>query len=213
MSQLAFVIELDRCIGCKGCQVACKMENGTALGSDRIKVRQIGPTGIYPNLQMYFLPTMCQQCADPACVRVCPSGAVYKNFSDGIVRIETAKCIGCKSCNQECPYHVNTFSEMRRTMDKCTICLEAREVGEKPACVRNCSGKALHFGDIEDPNSEVSKLIKEAGEEHVYSLRDFGNGPSTRYILKNAQWLDILPQELDVVSFGKEGKVYYEYEQ
>jgi Fe-S-cluster-containing dehydrogenase component len=98
-------------------------------------------------------------------------------------------------------------------MDKCTICLEAREEGEKPACVRNCSGRALHYGDIEDPNSEVSKLIKEAGEGNVYSLRDFGNGPSTRYILKNAQWLDILPQELDVVSFGKEGKVYYEYEQ
>ena len=67
--QLAFVIEVDRCIGCKGCQVACKMENGTALGSDRIKVRKVGPIGTYPNLQMYFLPTMCQQCADPVCVR------------------------------------------------------------------------------------------------------------------------------------------------
>ena len=68
--QLAFVIEVDRCIGCKGCQVACKMENGTALGSDRIKVRKVGPIGTYPNLQMYFLPTMCQQCEDPVCVRV-----------------------------------------------------------------------------------------------------------------------------------------------
>ena len=95
-------------------------------------------------------------------------------------------------------------------MDKCTICAEARENGEKPACVRNCSGRALHFGDINDPNSEVSKLIEEAGEGHVFSLRDFGNGPSTRYILKNAQWQDILPQELDVVSFERGGK-YYEH--
>ena len=207
MKQYAFVIELDRCIGCKGCQVACKMENGTTLGSDRTKVRAVGPTGTFPNLEMYFLPTMCQQCENPVCVRVCPSGAVYKSREDGVVRIDSMKCIGCHSCNQECPYHANTFSEMRRSMDKCTLCAEARERGEEPACVRNCSGRALHFGDINDPESEVSRLIREAGEGHVFRLRDFGNGPSTRYILKHAQWQDVLPPELDEVSFGKGGRV------
>ena len=212
MKQYAFVIELDRCIGCKGCQVACKMENGTDLGSDRTKVRQIGPIGKYPDLQMYFLPTMCQQCENPVCVRVCPSGAVYKSKEDGVVRIDRMKCIGCHSCNQECPYHANTFSEMRRSMDKCTLCSEARERGEEPACVRNCSGRALHFGDINDPDSEVSRLLEEAGEEHVFRLHDYGNGPSTRYILKNAQWQDIMPQEIDEVSFGKGGRKYYEHE-
>lgn len=188
------------------------MENGTDLGSDRTKVRQIGPIGKYPDLQMYFLPTMCQQCENPVCVRVCPSGAVYKSKEDGVVRIDRMKCIGCHSCNQECPYHANTFSEMRRSMDKCTLCSEARERGEEPACVRNCSGRALHFGDINDPDSEVSRLLKEAGEEHVFRLHDYGNGPSTRYILKNAQWQDIMPQEIDEVSFGKGGRKYYEHE-
>lgn len=210
MKQYAFVIELDRCIGCKGCQVACKMENGTTLGSDRTKVRAVGPFGTYPDLQMYFLPTMCQQCENPVCVRVCPSGAVYKSKEDGVVRIETPKCIGCHSCNKECPYHANTFSETQRAMDKCTICAQLREEGEDPACVKNCSGKALHYGDINDPDSEVSRLLREAGEENVYRLRDFGNGPSTRYILKNAQWQDILPPELDEVSFGRGGR-YYEH--
>ena len=76
--------------------------------------------------------------------------------------------------------------------------------------MKNCSGKALHYGDINDPDSEVSRLLREAGEEHVYRLRDFGNGPSTRYILKNAQWQDILPPELDEVSFVRGGK-YYEH--
>ena len=206
MKQYAFVVELDRCIGCKGCQVACKMENGTALGSDRTKVRAVGPTGTYPNLELHFLPTMCQQCENPVCVQVCPSGAVYKSREDGVVRIDTMKCIGCHSCNQECPYHANTFSEMYRSMDKCTICAQLREIGEEPACVKNCSGRALHYGDINDPESEVSRLIREAGEGHVFRLRDFGNGPSTRYILKNAQWQDILPPELDEVSFGKGGR-------
>lgn len=186
------------------------MENGTTLGSDRTKVRAVGPFGTYPDLQMYFLPTMCQQCENPVCVRVCPSGAVYKSKEDGVVRIETRKCIGCHSCNKECPYHANTFSETLRAMDKCTICAQLREIGEEPACVKNCSGKALHYGDINDPDSEVSRLLREAGEEHVYRLRDFGNGPSTRYILKNAQWQDILPPELDEVSFVRGGK-YYEH--
>lgn len=201
MSQLAFVIELDRCIGCKGCQVACKMENGTPLGSDRIKVRQVGPTGVFPALELYFLPTMCQQCEDPVCVKVCPSGAVYKGRTDGVVQIETMKCIGCGSCNRECPYHANTFSEMGRTMDKCTLCAQARGEGEMPACVRNCSGRALHYGDITDPESEVSRLLAQAGEDHVFRLRDFGNRPSTRYILKHARWQDILPPELDTPNF------------
>ena len=181
------------------------MEIGTMLGSDRTKVRAVGPVGTYPNLQMYFLPTMCQQCEDPVCVRVCPSGAVYKSREDGVVRIETMKCIGCHSCNKECPYHANTFSELSRSMDKCTICAQAREIGEEPACVKNCSGRALHYGDINDPESAVSQLIREAGDDHVFRLRDFGNRPSTRYILKNAQWQDILPPELDETSFGKGG--------
>ena len=202
-AQYAFVIEVDRCIGCKGCQVSCKMENGTPLGSDRIKVRQVGPIGDYPDITMYFLPTMCQQCADPVCVRVCPTGAVYKSPKDGVVRIDTRKCIGCRSCNQECPYHANTYSIGRNNMDKCTICMQLREVGETPACVSNCAGRALHFGDIMDPESEVSKLIAEAGEEHVHQLEDFGNHPSARYILKKAKWQDVLPQALDEVSNKK----------
>ncbi|MDF2655550.1 MAG: [NiFe]-hydrogenase apoprotein ferredoxin-type subunit [Bacillota bacterium] len=195
MVQYCFVVDLDRCIGCKGCQVACKMENQVALGSNRITVREVGPTGTYPDIQMYFLPSMCQQCADPTCVKVCPTGACYKNSSDGVVLINQDQCIACLSCKNACPYELNTYKKELRVMDKCTLCLHQREAGEKPACVKNCSGRALMFGDINDPESEVSVKLKEAGSENVHSLRDFGNGPSVRYILRKAKWHDVLPQE------------------
>lgn len=203
--QLAIVADLDRCIGCGGCQVACHMQNGTPLGTHRIKVYQAGPFGKFPELSMYFLPAMCQQCSEPDCVRVCPTGAIRKNEADGVVLLDTEKCIGCQSCNRACPYHVNTFSVSRNVMDKCTICAESRAAGEEPACVSTCAGKALHWGNLADPESEVSKLLREAGEGNVYSLRDFGNHPSARYILRRDEWRDLLPQELQALSDKKGG--------
>jgi len=82
-----------------------------------------------------------------------------------------------------------------QTMGKCTVCLNRRETGAVPACVANCSGSALHVVDINDPNSEVTWLLRDVGEHQVHTLRDFGNTPSVYYILKKARWLDLLPQE------------------
>ncbi|MBU3112628.1 4Fe-4S dicluster domain-containing protein [Clostridium lacusfryxellense] len=195
MKQNVMVIDLDRCIGCYGCQVACKMENEVALGSSRITVPTIGPTGIYPDVKMYFLPVMCQQCADPSCVKVCPTGACYKRSDDGVIVIDQEKCIGCKSCIKACPYEVNTFNNEMRVADKCNLCADLTEDGGKPACVKNCSGRALHFGDINDSSSDASVALKEAGSENVYSLRNFDNNPSVRYILRHDKWVDVIPQE------------------
>ena len=96
--RICFVIDCDRCIGCKGCQVACKLRNTVALGPGRNKVCTIGPSGVFPHLQMYFLPTMCQQCAEPACVEVCPTGACWKDPEDGVIKIDRSMCMGCGSC-------------------------------------------------------------------------------------------------------------------
>ena len=204
MKQLTFVIEVDRCIGCKGCQLACKLENRIALGPGRNKVCTIGPVGTFPDLQMYFLTTMCQQCEEPYCSEVCPTAACYKSDLDGIIYIDPDMCINCGSCRDHCPYGCIIENKEMRISDKCDLCADSRAKGEEPACVRNCSGSALHFGDINDPESDVSKLLKETAEEYIYSLRDEGNKPTVKYILKNDKWIDVLPQEcIEHSCFGK----------
>lgn len=201
--KLCFVIDVDRCIGCKGCQVACKLENGIALGANRNIVYTVGPRGTYPDMQMYFLPTMCQQCENPPCVEVCPTGACWKDSTDNIVKIHKNQCIGCQSCKDACPYGINTFNKELRVMDKCDTCIDIRAEGEKPACVRNCAGGALHFGDIEDVNSEVSKILASVPSDKIYSLPDSGNKPSVRYILRRDEWVDELPQNIEQIKGGR----------
>lgn len=196
--QDALVIDLDRCIGCRGgCQVACKNEHGIALGDARSHLYQMGPTGTYPDLEMYFLPVMCQQCADAPCAAVCPTGACYKSERDGVVYIDKDICVGCESCVRACPYGAVYVSREMRVADKCDLCAERREAGEAPACVRNCSGQAIRCGDVHDPDSEVSRLLLEAGAAHVHALKDSGNGPCGRFILRRGSWTEELP--------GKEG--------
>lgn len=196
MKQNVLVIDLDRCIGCRGgCQVACKTQNTIALGASRSKLYTMGPTGTYPDLEMYFIPVMCQQCEDAPCARVCPTDACYKSDEDGVVYIDREVCIGCQTCMKACPYQAIVFNKELRVADKCDICPELRVEGKRPACARNCSGAAIHFGDINDPDSEVSKLLRDAGEENVHSLAAKNCKPSARYILRNAEWLDTPPHE------------------
>ena len=205
MSQFAFVIDCDRCIGCKGCQVACKMQNTVALGQGRNKVCTIGPSGVFPNLQMYFMTTMCQQCREPACVEVCPTGACWKDPEDGVIKIDKNMCMGCGSCMRACPYGSIRSNKELRVADKCDICAGERANGGIPACVRNCSGSALKFGDLDDPESEVSKLLAATPAEYIHTLPQSGTMPSVRYILRGADWKDVLPQDCIEHSAWKKG--------
>jgi len=195
MKKNILLIDLDRCIGCMGCEVACKLENSVSLGRSRIRVLTVGPIGRFPDLQMYFLPVMCQQCEDPACVSVCPTGASYRRAEDGEVLIDQDNCIGCQSCHKGCPYELNNFNNEMRVMDKCTLCSHLEGTDELPACVRNCAGRAIKSGDINDPASDVARALAAASPEHVFSLRDEGTQPAVRYILRHADWQDIMPQE------------------
>lgn len=191
MSRFALVVDLNRCIGCHSCEIACKNEHEVELGIHWNQVLQRGPVGEFPHLQQYFLPTMCQQCVNAPCQEVCPTGATYRD-EEGKVLIDAETCIGCLSCMEACPYEVRALNPVTNTVEKCNLCHELTAEGETPRCVMACCASARFYGDLDDPNSDAAKALAAAGEENVHRLADSGNEPSTAYILaeKWAAWAE-----------------------
>ncbi len=154
----AMVIDTRRCSGCHGCSVACKAEFDVPLGLTRSWVEYV-EKGDYPNVSLSFLPRLCNHCRHPACVDVCPTGATFKRKEDGIVDIDPDICIGCKYCLLACPYDARFINPITGSADKCSFCLHRVKEGLEPACVNTCPGRARIFGDVNDPDSEISKVL------------------------------------------------------
>ncbi|MEM4297512.1 MAG: 4Fe-4S dicluster domain-containing protein [Nitrososphaerota archaeon] len=201
MVRYGMVIDLRRCIGCGSCAMACKVANGTPPGIFwlRLIYRELGK---YPHARIDAIPINCMQCKEPACQKVCPTGATQIR-DDGIVIIDDTKCVGCRFCMIACPYGVRFFLDKERTyfpgyktpfeevkyqrhkvgvVSKCDFCLERREKQKlNPACVDVCPCAARYFGDLDDPKSEVSKLI---AQHRATQLRpELGTDPSVYYIM------------------------------
>ncbi|MBE0532218.1 MAG: 4Fe-4S dicluster domain-containing protein [Rhodospirillales bacterium] len=177
--QYAMVIDTRRCIGCHACSVACKAEFDVPLGETRSWVEYV-EKGEYPNVSRHFLPRLCNHCSNPQCVNVCPTGATYKRAEDGIVVVDADVCIGCKYCIQACPYDVRYLHPDRGTVDKCDFCLHRVSQGLVPSCVNTCQGRARIFGDMNDPDSEVAKIL---ATNPVTVLRQgMGTEPNVYYI-------------------------------
>ena len=187
MTQLAIAIDLDRCVGCNSCTVSCIQEHDLPLDTFFNEVYRVGPNGKFPELELYFLPLMCQQCKDPACVKVCPTGASYKR-EDGIVLIDHEKCVGCQYCVFACPYGARTFLPKEGLVIKCDLCAKRIEAGKIPICVETCPAQARYFGDIDDPNSEISQVTRKAGNNAHVLRPSAGTKPSSSFILKNHKW-------------------------
>ena len=193
------VIDLKRCIGCRGCEIFCMNANATGPGVlwSRVLFYELGK---YPAVKRVPVPVLCMHCRVPACVDVCPTGASTKR-SDGIVAIDESKCSGCLNCLMACPYgarHVSPAKDESRfpgqgltpyetigsqqhpkgAVGKCNFCLPRIEQGLKPACVQNCMSKARYFGDLDDPESEVSQLIRKKGAFQIRPVICSGN-PAT----------------------------------
>lgn len=194
------LIDLNRCIGCHACTLACKEHNGTPPGVFWSKVL-IVEKGKYPFAWMQYQPMLCMHCKNPECVRVCPTGASYQR-EDGIVVIDQDKCFGCQNCIMACPYSARTklihiqpyhpgkgftpyeevscFKQQVGVVGKCDFCLCRLQEGREPACVQTCPPKARYFGDLDNPSSEISVLIARKNAKRL--LPDLGTEPSVYYL-------------------------------
>lgn len=188
------IIDLRKCIGCMSCVVADKTEYEVPLGVWRTWVK-VSEKGEYPNVRKIFLPRICNHCDYPHCVRNCPTQATYKH-KDGFVLQRYNRCIGCRTCIVACPYNARHFLPAKRTnmnlphavVDKCTFCVHRVKQGVSPACVQACVGGARIFGDFNDPNSEVAKLL---ATERVTVLKpEMGTNPQVYYIMADKDIMD-----------------------
>ena len=211
------VIDLQKCVGCYACQVACKQEH--FLPPDIFWARvAIGETGIYPAVKKQILPLLCNHCKEAPCQKVCPTGATTRR-EDGIVSVDYDKCVGCRYCVISCPYQHRTYlnkdatakeyfpgrgytpreiigKELYPLQDgtvvKCNFCMERIDNGlakglspgvdreATPSCVNICPAKARTFGDLNEPNSEVSSLIRSKKGFPLHA--EFGTEPSVYYL-------------------------------
>ena len=203
MTRYGIAINLDRCTGCNTCAVACKMQNNVPMGMMWVRVvnegcdAEVGAQGTYPNLTRVTIPIACQHCENPACLKVCPTGATYKDEM-GRVEVDYDKCIGCRMCMAACPYNARVFNweepvrnpdfkygdkdvpvRPKGVVEKCTMCKERTDRGEEPMCVQNCPYEARTFGDLDDPESEISKLIRE--KKAGVLLEEQGTRPQVHY--------------------------------
>lgn len=149
MTRKGFYFDSTRCVGCKTCQVACKLKNHLPAGVTYRAVANY-QVGEYPKAKYYHISHSCNHCENPACVRSCPTGAMHKNEADGTVQHNDEVCIGCRSCAMACPYGVPVYLEEEGIVGKCNGCIDTREADGAPTCVAACGTRALEFGDFDE---------------------------------------------------------------
>jgi Fe-S-cluster-containing dehydrogenase component len=188
MTQLGFVLDQRACIGCHACTVACKVEHGVELGVFRTWVKYI-EHGTFPDARRAFSVMRCNQCTDAPCVTACPVTALYKR-EDGIVDFDPERCIGCKACMNACPYDALYIDPNSHTAAKCNFCAHRVDQGIQPACEVVCPTNAIVSGDLDDPESAVSRLLEVV--PHRVRAPEQGTGPNVFYLGADEAALDPL---------------------
>ncbi len=190
------LIDANKCADCNACVKACNEEHGL-VGHGRPQtdpqwIRKVTAKDKQTGHVM-SLPVMCQHCETPPCEDVCPTGASFKR-ADGIVLVDKHICIGCRYCMMACPYKARSFVHEvlteqkpysprgKGTVESCTLCVHRVDAGELPACVTACNregNKAMVFGDLKDPDSEISQQLARFGGKQIRA--DLGLNTGVRY--------------------------------
>ena len=177
---LGFYFNMQNCIGCRTCQIACKDKNDLPVGIIYRHVHSY-ETGSFPNVGIFNFSASCNHCENPACVAICPVGAMQK-AEDGTVVHDDELCIGCQSCVNACPYGVPQYREELNITGKCDACASLRAQGKKPACVASCLMRCLDFGDVDE-------LVATYGPDYVHDLGILPSsdqtGPNTLIVAKS----------------------------
>jgi tetrathionate reductase subunit B len=171
-------LDVERCIGCHACSVACKVENSVPLGSFRTKV-YYWDEGKFPKVKRAFLPTLCMQCEDAPCLKSCPTKAISRG-ADGIVRIDPDTCESKGNCETACPYGA-IYCDPSDVADKCDFCSHRLDAGMEPACVETCPAEVFQFGDANDPGSPYSRFMDKHGAETAVLKPQEKTNPSVVY--------------------------------
>ncbi|MEO8572574.1 MAG: NrfD/PsrC family molybdoenzyme membrane anchor subunit [Pyrinomonadaceae bacterium] len=186
-----FIIDNRKCIGCHACTVACKAEHEVPIGVNRTWVKYI-EKGKFPDTRRLFSVMRCNHCADAPCVEICPVESLFTR-KDGIVDFDDRRCIGCKACTQACPYDAIYMHPDDHTSAKCNYCTHRVDIGLEPACVNVCPEHAIISGDMDNPETEISRLL--ARETVSVRKPEKGTKPKLFYIDGDKASLD--PTETD----------------
>ncbi|MDI6908603.1 4Fe-4S dicluster domain-containing protein [Nocardioides sp.] len=191
--QYGFAIDQRTCIGCHACTVACKTEHEVPLGQFRTWVKYVD-SGTFPDTTRSFGVMRCNHCTDAPCVKICPTGALFKR-EDGIVDFDNERCIGCKSCMQACPYDAIYIDADTHTAAKCNMCAHRVDEGLEPACVVVCPTHSIWVGDLDDPSSGIARLV--ATQETAVRSPEQNTGPNVFYLGADRAVLDPLAAPVD----------------
>ena len=174
----AMAIDTKKCVGCSDCVVACQIENNVPVGYCRDWVTET-VDGSYPDLTLELRSERCNHCDNAPCVRCCPTGASHI-VEGGVVLVDKDWCIGCGACIESCPYDAR-FSHPEGHVDKCTFCIHRVRKGQQPAFVSVCPTKCMYFGDLDEPASEVSKMLKT--RKYKVLAPEAGTKPQVYYLI------------------------------